>query len=429
MTAVPGVRNPRRFLIDLFNSALGAADAGRTLPPHLPSPPKGRTVVVGAGKAAAAMAAAVEAHWDGPLSGLVICPYDYGVPTSRIRVAEARHPVPDAAGVRAAAEMLGLVEGLTERDLVLALISGGGSALMALPAPGLTIEDKQQVTRGLLMCGAPISEINCVRKHLSAIKGGQLAAAAWPAPVHTLIVSDVPGDDPATVASGPTVADQTTAQQALEILRRYKLEIPFAVLHYLRQSGAETPKPGDPRLSRSTVSIIARAADGLAAAAATAREFGVTPILLGDAIQGEAREVARAMAGMALSAARVGQPAPPPCVLISGGEVTVTMTHQGRGGPNTEFALALALALEGRLGISAIACDTDGLDGASEAAGALVLPDTLVRVATKEIDAWAHLTHNDTATLFAAIDDLVVTGPTRTNINDFRAIYVPSVVP
>ena len=415
----------RLFLTDLLNSALAAADPAARLPAHLPPRPKGRTVVVGAGKAAAAMAAAVEAHWDGPLSGLVICPYGHGLPTSRIEVAEAGHPVPDGAGFRAATRMLGLLDGLTEDDLVLALISGGGSALMALPAPGLSLEDKQMVNRGLLMSGAPIAEINCVRKHLSAVKGGRLAIAAWPAQVHTLAVSDVPGDDPAIIASGPTVADPTTALQAMEIVRRYKLEIPFAVIQFLRKAALETPKPGDPRLARCSLSIIARPSDALEAAAQTARAAGVTPILLGDAIEGEAREVARAMAGMAMSAARIGQPAPPPCVLISGGETTVTVQGRGQGGPNGEFAAALALALDGRNNISAIACDTDGMDGASGAAGAFVSPDTLARARAKDIDARRILAHNDSSGLFGPLGDLIITGPTRTNVNDFRAILVP----
>ena len=418
--------DPQRILLALFHAALAAADPARQVAAHLPPrPAKGRTVVVGAGKAAAAMAATVEAQWDGPLSGLVICPYGHGVETTRIRVVEAGHPVPDSAGFRAATELLASLDGLTEDDLVLALISGGGSALMALPAPGLSLEDKRQVTQGLLMSGAPIGEVNCVRKHLSAIKGGRLAAAAYPARVHALIVSDVPGDDLQTIASGPTVADSSTAAQALEIIRRYRLEIPFAVIQFLRKSTWETPKPDDPRLARSTTSIITRPADALAAAGDAARALGITPVLLGDAIEGEAREVARVMAGMALSAARIGQPAAGPCVLISGGETTVTVRGRGRGGRNGEFALALAIALDGRHGISAIACDTDGIDGASEAAGAIILPDTLARAAALGLDARACLDKNDSSGVFGPLGDLVVTGPTRTNVNDFRAIYIP----
>ena len=422
---MPAPADARSFLLSLFHAALTAADPAVRLPQHLPRPPRGRTVVVGGGKAAGAMAAAVEAHWAGPLSGLVICPYGYALPTSSIEVAEASHPVPDAAGQRAAARMLASLEGLTEDDLVLALISGGGSALMSLPAAVLTLDDKRQVTRGLLLCGASIDEINCVRKHLSAIKGGRLAAAAWPAPVQALIMSDVPGDDPAIIASGPTVGDPTTRQDALAILDRYRLDVPFAVRSYLKSPDSETPKPGDPRLARSRFTVVARPAEALAAAAVVARAAGVTPVLLGDTIEGESREVARAFAGMALSAARAGMPAPPPCVLISGGETTVTVRGKGKGGRDREFALALTIALSGRHGISAIACDTDGIDGSADAAGALALPDSLARAVGKGLDARALLANNDAGTFFEALGDQVVTGPTRTNVNDFRAIYIP----
>lgn len=419
------VHDPRTFLTSLLNAALAAADPARHLASYLPPRPKGRTVVVGAGKAAAAMAAAVEAAWDGPLSGLVICPYGHGVPTSHIEVVEAGHPVPDLAGFKAATRMLGLLEGLGEDDLVLALISGGGSSLMALPARGLTLDDKRVVNQSLLLSGAPIAEMNCVRKHLSAVKGGRLALAAWPAPIHALMVSDVPGDDPAVIASGPTVADPTTNHQALEIIRRYRVEVPFAIMQYLKRQSEETPKAGDERLSRSTYAIVTRPAEALLAAAEAARAAGVTPILLGDAIEGEAREVAKAMAGMALSAARLGMPANPPCVLLSGGECTVTVKGRGKGGPNGEFALALALALKGRNNISAIACDTDGMDGASGAAGAIILPDSLERARAKSIDPRAILAQNDSSGFFGPLEDLVLTGPTRTNVNDFRAVFIP----
>jgi hydroxypyruvate reductase len=411
--------------LSLFQAALAAADPAKRLPQHLPPPPRGRTVVVGGGKAAGAMAASVEAHWTGPMSGLVICPYGHGMPTKSIEVAEASHPVPDAAGQRAAARMLASLQGLTEDDLVLALISGGGSALMSLPAAVLTLDDKRQVTRGLLICGASIDEINCVRKHVSAIKGGRLAAAAWPAPVHALIMSDVPGDDPAVIASGPTVGDPTTRQEALAILDRYRIDVPFAVRAYLKSPDSETPKPGDARLARSRLTVIARPAESLAAAADTARAAGVTPVLLGDTIEGESREVARAFAGMALSAARAGMPAAPPCVLISGGETTVTVRGRGKGGRDREFALALAIALAGRHEIAAIACDTDGIDGTPDAAGAMAFPDSLARAASKGLDARALLANNDAGAFFEALGDQVVTGPTRTNVNDFRAIYIP----
>jgi glycerate 2-kinase len=372
------------------------------------------------------MAAAVEASWHGPLSGLVICPHGYGLPTRAIEIAEAAHPIPDAAGERAVRRMLALVEGLTDDDLVLALISGGGSALMSLPAEGLTLADKREVTRALLMCGAPIDEFNCVRKHLSGIKGGRLAAAAWPAPVRALVVSDVPGDDPAVIASGPTVGDPTSSAEALAILDRYKLEIPFAVRAYLKSKDSETPKPGDPRLAKSSFVVISRPAEALAAAAEAARAHGVTPVVLGDTIEGESREVARAFAGMAMAAARSGTPVAPPCVLISGGETTVTVRGTGKGGRDREFALGLAIALGGRYGISAIACDTDGIDGAPDAAGALVLPDTLARASAIGLDARALLLNNDAGGFFDALGDQVVTGPTRTNVNDFRAIYIPA---
>ena len=419
------VDNPRAFLMSLFQAALAAADPAQRLASYLPKRPKGRTIVVGAGKAAASMAAAVEAAWDGPLTGLVICPYGHGVPTERIEVAEAGHPVPDAAGFKAASRMLGLLNGLTEDDLVLALISGGGSALMSLPALGLSLDDKRIVTQGLLLSGAPISDMNCLRKHLSAVKGGRLALAAWPAPIHALMVSDVPGDDPAIIASGPTVADPSTRHEALEIIRRYKMEVPFAVVQFLKRQAEETPKAGDERLSRSTFAIVTRPTESLMAAAEVARAAGVTPLILGDAIEGEAREVARAMAGMALSSARLGFPAQPPCVLLSGGECTVTIRSRGKGGPNGEFALALALALDGRNNISAIACDTDGMDGTSGAAGAIILPDSLERARAKSIDPRAILAHNDSASFFGPLEDLVLTGPTRTNVNDFRAVFIP----
>lgn len=420
------VPDPRAFLTSLFDAALTAADPARHLAAHLPPRPKGRIVIVGAGKAAAAMAAAVEAAWDDPrLSGLVICPYGHSVPTRRIEVAEAGHPVPDIAGFKAATRMLALLDGLSEDDLVLALISGGGSSLMSLPARGLSLDDKRAVNRGLLLSGAPIAEMNCVRKHLSAVKGGRLALAAWPAPIHALLVSDVPGDDPAVIASGPTVADPTEGRQALEIIRRHRIEVPFAVLQHLKRPSEETPKAGDERLSRSTFAIVTRPAEALLAAAEAARAAGVTPILLGDAIEGEAREVAKAIAGMALSAARLGMPAEPPCVLLSGGECTVTVKARGKGGPNGEFALALGLALDGRNNISAIACDTDGLDGASGAAGAIILPDSLARARSKNIDPHAILAQNESSGFFGPLDDLVLTGPTRTNVNDFRAVFIP----
>ncbi|PKO66718.1 MAG: glycerate kinase [Betaproteobacteria bacterium HGW-Betaproteobacteria-14] len=415
---------PKELLAHLFAHAVRAADPAACVPRHLPQPPGGRTLVVGAGKAAAAMARAVEDNWPGGLSGLVVTRYGHGVPCERIEVVEAAHPVPDAAGQDAAARMLAVVQGLTSDDLVLVLISGGGSALLALPWEGVTLADKQQLNRALLKSGAGIGEMNCVRKHLSAIKGGRLAVAAYPARVVTLVISDVPGDDPAVVASGPTLADPTTCEDALAILDKYRIEAPHQVRAVLQSGVSETPKPGDLRFSHCETRVIATARGSLAAAAEAAREAGIAPLILGDAIEGEAREVAKAMAGIALSCAQHGEPARPPCVLLSGGETTVTVKGKGRGGRNAEFLLALALALDGHPGIHAIACDTDGIDGSEDNAGALLQPDTLARAAALGVDARAHLADNDGYGFFAALDDLVVTGPTRTNVNDFRAVLV-----
>jgi hydroxypyruvate reductase len=417
--------DPRQFLLDLFAQALKAADPTPHIARHLPPPPKGRTIVVGAGKAAAAMAQALEAHWPGPLAGLVIVPNGYHAPTRQIKVVEAAHPIPDATGQQAARDILASVQNLSADDLVLGLISGGGSALMSLPAPGLTLDDKRSVTRGLLLCGATIAEINCVRRHLSAIKGGRLAAACYPARVHALIVSDVPGDDPTVIASGPTVADPSTAEDAREILKRYQLDIPFAVHQFLRQPEQETPKPGDPRLARSSLSIIVRPADVLKAVGDYAKSRGVTPIMLGDRIEGESREIGLAMAGMAMSASAYGQPAAPPCVLLSGGETTVTVKGSGKGGPNGEFVLASLLALQGRDKIGVLACDTDGIDGASGAAGAVATAELWQTAKARGLEPRSFLDNNDSAGFFASLDALVQTGPTLTNVNDFRAFYVP----
>lgn len=416
---------PRAFLMSLFDLAVAAASAEATIEGHLPPRPRGRTVVVGAGKAAAAMARAVERHWDGLLDGLVVTLYGHGVPTERVTVVEAAHPVPDAAGQAAARRILALVQGLGPDDLVLALISGGGSALLALPAPGVALDDKRAVTRALLASGAAIHEINTVRKHLSAIKGGRLGATAAPAAVHALIVSDIPGDDAAFVASGPTLPDPTTKADARAILAKYRIVAPPGAACWLDE-GEETPKPGDARLARATASIITSAARSLDAAAEAARQRGVTPVLLSDCLEGEAREVGRALAGIALHAARRGQPAAAPCVLLSGGETTVTVgtPDPGFGGRNREFALALALGLDGHPAISALVADTDGIDGTPDAAGAIVTPDTLARARALGRDPRADLASHDSGGLFAALGDAVVTGPTRTNVNDFRAILV-----
>jgi glycerate 2-kinase len=414
--------DPRAFLQQLFGAALGAVGAASCLPPHLPAPPAGgRTLVIGAGKAAAAMARTVELHWQGELSGLVVTRYGHGAPCERIEVVEAAHPVPDAAGQAAAARMLAMVGGLSADDLVLCLISGGGSALLALPAPGITLADKQQLARALLACGATISEINCVRKHLSAIKGGRLALACAPARVVTLLISDVPGDDPAIIASGPTLPDATTCADALAVLHKYAMVAPDNVLEHLRTGAGETPKTG---VDGNRVHVIAKAQDALDAAAAFARKAGITPYILSDAIEGEARDVAQVHAAIARQAARRGQPFVPPCVILSGGETTVTVRGTGRGGRNAEFLLSLAVALDGAAGIHAIACDTDGIDGSEDNAGALVGPDTLARAAGLGLNPRALLGNNDGHGFFSALGDLVQTGPTRTNVNDFRALLI-----
>jgi hydroxypyruvate reductase len=414
----------RDLLLRLFDAAVAAVSPAKCLPPRLPALPQGRTVVVGAGKAAAAMAKAVEDHWRGPLSGLVVTRYGHGARCERIEVVEAAHPVPDAAGRAAASRILETVRGLAADDLVLCLISGGGSALLAAPAEGLTLEDKQAVNRALLKSGANIAEMNCVRKHLSAIKGGRLAAAASPARVVTLAISDVPGDDPSVIASGPTVPDPTTFADALAVLAKYGISGPRAALEHLRAGSNETPKPGDPRFARNEVVLLATAQDALRAAADAARHAAVSPVILGDSIEGEARDVAAVHAGIARQAARFGGIAEPPCVLLSGGETTVTVRGDGRGGRNAEFLLALAVALDGHPGISAIAADTDGIDGTDDNAGCVLTPDTLARAAAARIDAKSRLAANDGYGFFSALGDLVVTGPTRTNVNDFRAIVI-----
>lgn len=414
----------KQRLRQLFDAAVAAAQPSLALPPQLPERPRGRTLVIGAGKASAAMAKVLEDHWPAPLDGLVVTRYDYGVPCERIEIVEAAHPVPDAAGERAARRILEKVQGLTEEDLVICLISGGGSALLSLPAPGLTLDDKQTVNKALLKSGATISEMNCVRKHLSAIKGGRLAASCAPARVVSLLISDVPGDDPAAIASGPTVADPTTFADARAIVHKYAIDLPAAVRAHLERAEDETPKPDDPRLSHCETRIIAAPQRSLEAAAEAARQVGYTPLILGDSIEGEARDVALVHAGIAQQVIRHGQPLPAPCVLLSGGETTVTVRGNGRGGRNAEFALALALALRGQPGIHAIACDTDGIDGTEDNAGAIVTPDTLIRAEVAGLGAADYLADNDGYGFFQAIGDLVISGPTMTNVNDFRAILI-----
>jgi hydroxypyruvate reductase len=416
--------DPRTLLRRMFDAAIEAAQPARCLPPHLPGRPKGRTIVIGAGKASAAMAKAFEDHWPGEASGIVVTRYGYAVPCRKIEIVEAAHPVPDAAGLEAAKRIRDLVSGLTPDDLVVALISGGGSALLTMPAEGLTLDDKQNVNRALLKSGATISEMNCVRRHLSAIKGGRLAAACHPAQVVTLLMSDVPGDDPINIASGPTVADPTTCADALEVIGRYGIGVPAAVTRILESGAGESVKPGDPRLARAQTRMIVTPQSALEAAAAVAREAGYATAILGDAIEGESSEVGRVMAGIALQVAAHGQPLAPPCVLLSGGETTVTVRGHGRGGRSVEFLLSLAIALDGRPGIWAIAGDTDGVDGQEEIAGAVATPDTLARAWAKGLKPRERLADNDGHGFFEALGDSVVTGPTLTNVNDFRAILV-----
>jgi len=416
--------DPQALLRQLFDTAVAAALPERSIQQFLPKPPKGRTIVIGCGKAAAAMARAVETHWHEPLEGLVVTRYGHRVTTQRIEVVEAAHPVPDAAGRDAAKRMLDMVQNLTADDLVLFLVSGGGSALMTLPAPGITLEDKQRINAQLLRSGANITEMNCVRKHISAVKGGRLAAAAAPASVVTLAISDIPGDDPAVIASGPTVADPTTFAEALAILEKYRISEPASVIAHLRAADEETPKPGDPRLKGNELHMIAAPQMSLEAAAAIARGFGVTPLILGDAIEGEAREVALVHAGIARQVLRHGQPVAAPCVLLSGGETTVTVRGSGRGGRNAEFLLALTIALDGADRVWAFAGDTDGIDGTESNAGAIVAPDSLKRARAMGMDAKSMLADNDGYSFFSSLGDLVITGPTMTNVNDFRAILV-----
>ncbi len=415
---------PRALLTAMFRAAIASAQPAVCVPAHLPAPPRGRLIVVGAGKASAAMAQAVEHHWPGPLSGLVVTRYGYGVPCSRIEIVEAAHPVPDAAGMRAAERMLALVQGLSPDDLVLCLISGGGSALLPLPAPGLTLELKQTLGRALLASGATIGEFNCVRRHLSSIKGGRLGAACHPARVLTLLMSDVPGDRPTDIASGPTVADPTTCEDALNILRRYAIDVPPPVRDLLESGRGESVKPGDARLAGAETRMIATPQMALEAAAVLARSAGYAPHILGDAIEGEARDVGTVFAGIATQVADRSQPFEAPCVLLSGGETTVTVRGIGRGGRNVEFLLSLAVALEGHARIFGIAGDTDGVDGQDEIAGALIAPDTLARAWSLGLRPKDVLANNDAHTFFQTLGDSVITGPTLTNVNDFRAILI-----
>jgi hydroxypyruvate reductase len=422
--------SPARLLRQMFDAAIASAQPALCLPPHLPDPAElraGRLLVIGAGKASAAMAKSVETHYASaglPLTGLVVTRHGYAQPCSHIEIVEAAHPVPDAAGLQAAERMLGLVHDLNEDDLVLCLISGGGSALLPLPAQGLSLADKQAVNRALLACGASISEMNVVRRHLSAIKGGRLAAACHPARVLSLIISDVPGDRPLDIASGPTVADPSTCADALDIVRRYGIELPAAARACLVSGRGESVKPGDPRLARAQTRIVAAPQQALEAAAAVARAAGLPAHILSDAIEGEARDVGKALAAIALQVAERGQPFKAPCVLLSGGETTVTVRGPGRGGRNVEWLLALGIALAGHPRIHALAGDTDGVDGQEDIAGALLAPDSLARAWARGLNPLDRLADNDGHGFFGALGDAVVTGPTLTNVNDFRAILI-----
>ncbi|MBK0112034.1 MULTISPECIES: glycerate kinase type-2 family protein [Delftia] len=429
--------DPQAFLLDLYRAAVKDAQPLYSMAQCLPKPPKGRTLVLGAGKAGGSMAQALEALWpaDAPLSGLVVTRYHHIPPrpeglAQRIEVVEAAHPVPDAAGLAAAERILALTEGLTEDDLVLCLISGGGSALLTLPAEGIDLEEKQRINRALLESGAAIGEMNCVRKHLSRIKGGRLGAACAPARVVTLTISDVPGDDPSIIASGPTVPDASSCADALAILARYRIDVPESVRRALEAGELETPKPGDARFAGHEVHMIATPQHSLEAAARVAEAAGLRTHVLSDEIEGESREVAKVHAALARAVARHGQPFAKPCVILSGGETTVTIrqrpagTPKGRGGRAGEFCMGLALALQGQDKVWALAADTDGIDGVEDNAGARVSPDTLARAQDQGMRIAEYLDRNDAYGFFDALGDLVVTGPTHTNVNDFRAILV-----
>ncbi len=425
--------DPRQLLQQMFAAAIAAAQPAHCVPAHLPTlrhlptfpaTAPGRLIVIGAGKASAAMARAVEEHWPGPLSGLVVTRYGYGVPCQRIEIVEAAHPVPDAAGLDAARRIRERVSGLSADDTVLCLFSGGGSSLLALPLAGITLEDKQAVNRALLKSGASIGEMNCVRRHLSAIKGGRLAAACYPAKVVNLLISDVPGDKPGDIASGPTVGDATSCADALAIVRRYGLQLPAKVREILESGHGESIKPDDARLANVDTRLIATPQRALEAAAQVAASAGFTPYILGDSIEGEARDVGKVMAGIALQVVRHGQPFNAPCVLLSGGETTVTVRGNGCGGRNVEFLLALGVALDGQAGIYALAGDSDGVDGMSEIAGAYLAPDSLQRAWAQGLRPKDSLDNNDGHNFFSALGDSIVTGPTLTNVNDFRALLI-----
>lgn len=418
------IADPKAFLETLFHAAVAAADPERVLAANLPKKPKGRTVVIGAGKGAAQMAQVFERLWEGPISGAVVTRYGYGARCERIEVLEASHPLPDENGLKASRRLIDEVSGLSEDDLVVALICGGGSALLPMPAGGLTLEDEIAVNRALLASGAPISAMNAVRKHVSRIKGGRLAVAAWPAKVVSLVVSDIPGDDPALVASGPTIPDASTREDALKVIERYRLDLSQAVMAFIRSEESAAPHPSDPQFAKNTVRLVASAAVSLEAAAEKARAAGIEPVILSDAIEGEASEVGRVHAAIAREVAVRNRPFRKPVVILSGGETTVTIRGRGKGGRNSEFLLSLALGIDGAEGISALAADTDGIDGSEDNAGAFADGTSVARLAAAGIDGAAFLDRNDSWSAFDAVDDIFKPGPTGTNVNDFRAILV-----
>ncbi|WP_095200801.1 glycerate kinase type-2 family protein [Mesorhizobium carmichaelinearum] len=418
------VLDPRAFLSSIFDAAVAAADPERTIRDHLPAKPKGRTIVIGAGKGSAQMAAAFEKVWGGPIEGLVVTRYGYGAKCERIEIIEAAHPVPDAAGLEASRRLLAKVQDLTEDDLVVALISGGGSALLPSPAADLTLADEIAVNEALLASGAPIAAMNTIRKHLSTIKGGRLAAAAWPAKVVSLVVSDIPGDNPALVASGPTVPDTGSREDALASISAYGMKLPASVMVHIKSPAADAPNPGDARFSRNEVHLIASAGVSLEAAAAEAKRQGIEAVILSDAIEGEAREVGGVHAAIAREVATRNRPFAKPVLILSGGETTVTLRAKGKGGRNSEFLLAFAIGINGVQGIHALAADTDGIDGSENNAGAFADGSTISRMRAAGVDAKAMLAGNNAWTAFNAVGDLFVPGPTGTNVNDLRAILI-----
>ncbi|SFC68862.1 glycerate kinase type-2 family protein [Pseudoalteromonas denitrificans] len=415
---------PEDFLINLFDMAVQAVLPKDVLANYLPNDTNKPVIVIGAGKAAASMAGALEQHWQGPLSGLVIAPYGHSHSCEHINVIEAAHPVPDETGQEVTKRILQLVKNLTKSDLVICLISGGGSSLLSLPAPSINFSDKKVITKALLKSGANINEINCVRKHLSAIKGGQLAQACFPATIHTYAISDVPNDEASTIASGPTVADPTTSDQALKILIKYKINIPDNVRNWLNNPQSETLKEDHPAFINNKFTLIATAKGALNAAQIKAKSAGLNTLVLGDEIEGESKEIAREHAALSLNIVKNNQPIPTPCIILSGGETTVTVKGNGRGGRNAEFLLSLAIALQHNKNIYALAADTDGIDGSENNAGCLLTPLTYQIAKSKKLNLETYLKNNDAYSFFQATEQLIVTGPTLTNVNDFRAILI-----